>query len=488
MTNLLYGDFRIIENKQFVDLSSLKALQLTSSFSHFDSDIKRLDRFFRIAALQSSREVIIYRQEIIKDFTDIPPLLPRLFDSFNRAFEYYTSYSDVKKQFYSDSSRRPGGGKVIDFLAETAWWLKKLIILQNEIHDLLVSSPVKSDGLCHFRNHLSKTVGSAEYNELLQILTLFESKNAFMSCGALEIQLSDGANMSAKYILPDDKKPDGYKPAGLKRLFKKKKDNADFEIGKVKVDEKLFDDPSFSSSFARPIIDELSQIIKSVHSEFSDNFAALEFYDVAVAYVNYLVKHGIDFCYPQLNEAVEISNLKDLYLLTVLQNQTVVPNDFCFKSGKNGILIVGENGSGKTVYLRSVASSFILTNAGLPVPAADAAVDLPAGIFVMMASSERDLERAGRGGRFESEVSDLAEFLHNVESGSFVFLNEVFQSTSYDEGAEALYSVLNHFSNKRVKWILVTHLEDMIKMFDGDYSVNIQKTAPEDGFKFFAAT
>ena len=484
MTDLLYGDFRIPENKRFIDLNSLKALQVTNSFSHFYSDIKRLDRFFRIAALQSSREVIIYRQEIIKDFTDIPLLLSKLFDTFKKAFEYYNSYTDVKKQYYSDTSRRPGGGKVIDFLAETAWWLKKLIILQNEIYDLLASSPVKSDGLCNFRNHLSKTVGSAEYNDLLKILSLLESKNAFLTGGALEIRLSDGANMSAKYILPDEKKPDDSKSAGIKKFFKKKKDNADFESGKIRIDANLFDDPSFVSSFARPIIEELSQIIKSVYSGFSDNYAALEFYDVAAAYVNYMKSHGIDFCYSKLGESTVISDLKDLYLLTVLQNQTVIPNDFLFKNGKKGVLIIGENGSGKTVYLRSAASSYLLTNAGLPIPAKSAVICLPAGIFVMMASSERDLERTGHGGRFESEVSDLADFINNVEVGSFVFLNEVFQSTSYDEGATALYSVLNHFSEKGAKWTVVTHLERIITMFECDDSVDIQKTALTDKFKF----
>ena len=485
MIDLLYGECDAFEKKQFVDLSSLKALRIKDSFSHFYSDINRLDRFFRIAALQSSLELITYRQAIIKDFSNTPLLLSKLFDSFNKAFEYYTSYTDVKKQFYSDSSRRPGGVKVIDFLTETAWWLKKLLILQNEIYDLLAASPVRSDGLCKFRDHLSETVRSAEYHDLLKILTLLESKNVFLSGGELEIQLSDGANMSAKYILPDTERNDDPKPSGIKRLFKRKKDTANPYLNdKIRIDSNLFEEPSFSVSFAGPITEELSLIIKSVYSELSDNMKALEFYDVTLAYVNYLTHHNIDFCYPQFGSDTWISDLKDLYLLTVTQDRFIVPNDFRFANYNNGSLIIGENGSGKTVYLRSIASSYLLANAGLPIPAASAVIDFPAGIFVMMASSERDLERVGQGGRFESEVSDLAQFVHSVESGSFVFLNEIFQSTSYGEGAEALYSVLDHFSNKRVKWVLVTHLEQIITMFDGDNSVNIQKTAKEDGFRF----
>lgn len=484
MTDLLYGDYGAPDNKRFADISSLKALQITNTFSHFYSDYKKLERFFRIAVLKSDSDVIIYRQTIIKDFTGIPLLLPRLFDLFNKVNEYYTSYTDVKKQFYSDSSRRPGGGKVLDFLVETAWWLKKLLILQNEIYDFLAKSPLRSDGLCKFRDDLSATVNSAEYHDLLEILTRLESKNVFMTKGELQIRLSDGANMSAKYVLPDNEKDDGKKPTGFKRFFKKKKDDADISYGKVKIDENLFSDPSFVSSFARPMIDELSFIIKSIHTEFSNNMAALEFYDVAVSYVNYLTEHGIAFCYPELGETTEISDLKDLYLLTALNVQAVVPNDFSFKDGKSGILIIGENGSGKTVYLRSAAASYLLTNAGLPIPAEYAVINMPSEIFVMMASSERDLERVGHGGRFESEVSELSDFVHKVNDGSVVFLNEIFQSTAYDEGAAALCAIIKHLSNKCVKWVLVTHLEQMITMFEGEDSVIIQRTAKEDGFRF----
>ncbi len=484
MTDLLYGDFRVPENKQFAYQSSLKSLQIADTFSHFYSDFKKLDRFFYIAALQSDREVIAYRQQIIKDFSGIPGLLSKLSMLLNKAVEYNTSYTDVKRQYYSDITRRPRGGGMIDFLSETAWWLKKLLLLQKDVFDLLASSPVGSDGLCGLRDDLSKTVKSAEYNELLMILTRLESKTSFMTGGALEIHLSDGANMSAKYVLPDGKKPDDPEPSGIRRFFKRKKDNTDISYGKVKIDADLFEDPSFTSSFARPMIDELARIIKSVYSEFSNDLSALEFYDVAISYVDYLTEHGIAFCYPRLGEETEISDLKDLYLLAALRDETVVPNDFCFKSENDGILIIGENGSGKTVYLRSVASSYLLTNAGLPIPAASAVIDLPKGIFVMMASSERNLERVVQGGRFESEVSDLSQFVHNVSDGSFVFLNEVFQSTSYDEGASALYSVLKHFSKKRVKWMLVTHLEQMIAMFEGEDTVTIQKTAKKDGFRF----
>lgn len=485
MIDLLYGDFDIQKNRKFVDPGSLESMRIEHSFLRLYSDRKKLDRFLRIASLGSSLEVITYRQAIIKDFANAPTLLSKLFVLLNKASEYYTSYNDAKKQYYSDKTMHPGGGHAVDFLSETAWWLKKLLILYNEIYGLLSGSPVASDGLCAFKNELSDIVNAPEYNEMLKILTLLESKNDLMTSGALEIQLFTYANMSVRYILPSEKKSENSKKSILKSLFKKIKDNNKLLSSRgVRIDAKLFENHSFTASFARPVADKLSLIIKSVYSEITYNLAALEFYDAALSYVKYLKEHGIDFCYPRFGENTVISGLRDLYLLTDKQGQQVIPNDFRFANDRNGTLITGENGSGKTVYLRSIASSCLLTNAGLPIPASDAVIALPAGIFVMMASSERKLERDGQGGRFESEVSDLARFVHNVEDGSFVFLNEVFQSTSYEDGAAALYSVLKHFSTKHVKWILVTHFEQMISMFNGDDSVNIQKTALKDGFRF----
>ena len=52
----------------------------------------------------------------------------------------------------------------------------------------------------------------------------------------------------------------------------------------------------------------------------------------------------------------------------------------------------------------------------------------------------------------------------DLKPGSLVFLNETFQSTAYDEGAEGLSHLLKYFSRCGIRWILVTHLRQLKKM------------------------
>ena len=58
--------------------------------------------------------------------------------------------------------------------------------------------------------------------------------------------------------------------------------------------------------------------------------------------------------------------------------------------------------------------------------------------------------------------------VNNLKKGALVFLNETFQSTAYAEGAEGLYNLLKHFSALNIRWVLVSHLRQIEKMFDSN--------------------
>ena len=63
----------------------------------------------------------------------------------------------------------------------------------------------------------------------------------------------------------------------------------------------------------------------------------------------------------------------------------------------------------------------------------------------------------------------------NLKPGAMVFLNETFQSTSYDEGASGLADILDYFSRNRIRWILVSHLKQLLNHFS-DNEVSLIRT------------
>ena len=88
-------------------------------------------------------------------------------------------------------------------------------------------------------------------------------------------------------------------------------------------------------------------------------------------------------------------------------------------------------------------------------------------------------------GRFESEVKEVASIVNNIEPHSLVLFNETFQTTSYDEGKDAIYTILLLLTKINSQFIFVTHLTGLfdsmmggVKMLETDSDENKYKLKP----------
>ena len=136
-------------------------------------------------------------------------------------------------------------------------------------------------------------------------------------------------------------------------------------------------------------------------------------------------------------------------------------------AGVPGILITGENNSGKTVYLRSVGTAQLLFQAGLPVPCESARMRIFSAVYTCYAAAEKEFVSGNDAGRFEQEVRVLSQLAERIQPNSLLLLNEVFQTTAYSEGAEGLYHILNYFTRHGVNFIAVTHLKELVLLYGG---------------------
>ena len=153
-------------------------------------------------------------------------------------------------------------------------------------------------------------------------------------------------------------------------------------------------------------------------------------------------------------------------------------------AGVPGILITGENNSGKTVYLRSVGMAQLLFQAGLPVPCESARMRIFSAVHTCYAAAEKEFVSGNDAGRFEQEVRVLSQLAERIQPNSLLLLNEVFQTTSYSEGAEGLYHILNYFTRHGVNFIAVTHLKELVPLYGG--RIRHLVTAP--GYRIEVAT
>ena len=137
----------------------------------------------------------------------------------------------------------------------------------------------------------------------------------------------------------------------------------------------------------------------------------------------------------------------------------ICPNSFLKKNSDGGVLVIGENNTGKTVYTRSLGISQIMAQSGMMVTAHSADIRIMKQIITCYASKE---SHEFDGGRFETEVRALKYILDKADDDTFIIVNEIFQSTAYDEGCDALYNVLSYMTYSGISWICVSHFIELI--------------------------
>lgn len=256
-------------------------------------------------------------------------------------------------------------------------------------------------------------------------------------------------------------------------------------------------DSDWAFETAAKAVQETDRYLSGFLRAIIDKFSALEnelyFYKAALQYIHRFDERNVKYVYPEFRDAAEnlidIKNLSDLLLLTESMSVlSVVPNDVYFKSGggeTSGILVTGKNNSGKTVYLRSVGTAVLLAQCGLPIPCASAVISVRNRIFTTFAAAEGELIPLSSAGRFEEEVVVLSRIIDNIVPSSLLLMNETFQTTAYDEGAEGMYHILNYLAAMGCGFIFVTHLLKLKELYGPESSVEILKTSdsPQTRYK-----
>ena len=142
-----------------------------------------------------------------------------------------------------------------------------------------------------------------------------------------------------------------------------------------------------------------------------------------------------------------------------------VPNE-CRLDGERRqiLLLTGPNMGGKSTYLRQVALSVLLAQAGSFVPAARAEVGLVDRLFTRVGASDR----LGAGeSTFMVEMRETAEILRSATSRSLVMLDELGRGTATYDGLALAWAVtefLHETGGPRPRTIFATHYHELTQL------------------------
>ena len=459
-------------------------LSLDRSFSHICADVKKREYFLSVVSdLTNDKNEILYRQEVIKDFETNPALLEQLVSLSTRFEELrITQKTAGKDEYRLNATGTASSATAKNILQTQALCLKRALLFIKAYGELLNKYVLQSQGLKNLYSACKEMYESPDFTKLINFCSKYEN----FSAGGywdFKVSLNGEGHIEAcelidhRYIHVTDpeRKKKGFS------LFKKAEETA-YPCQRLSpVQDGLYERLAVSA------LSDLSGAFAKISEQIFEKYGVigreLIFYDVALKYIQALSGKEVPVRYPTFTEdqSIKVRNLYDLYLLMSRLNPSdVIRNDFVLSKDNGGLLVFGNNGSGKTVYLRSIGTMQILAQAGLPIPCESAEITLFSQLTTQFSEAEKEFCEGNDAGRFEQEVRELAAMVDTLKEGSLVFLNETFQSTAYAEGAEGLYHLLKHFSALSIRWILVSHLRQLEEMFDNN-EATILHTA--EGYK-----
>lgn len=417
-----------------------------------------------------------FRQDILQDILQNPQLLPDLNRLFKRYDTIGADWKEMRANVYSfgvSVSERALLEFTFSQLQVTAKFAKMIIGYYFSLNEILVQYTFKSEGLRAIQSYCADMIANSSLQEIVDIASHFLHYTPENYEFSVSTAVDDGFRLRMSALC--DALDLTVKPKGnvIKRYLDKRRE-AEKAPPETAIRDELPEDADFMLNEAIfRMYTVLTDITNHVYDQLFGLSRELMFYDAAVAYCAKIQAHGMTACMPTVLDAsrdvFDAHNIYDFLLLSEgLSGSQIVSNDIYMDPDCDGILIRGNNSSGKTVYLRSLGVAQLFAQAGLPVCAASAKISIRDGVFTQFSSAEREFKVGDTAGRFEGEVQCIAHIMDRLRPHALVLLNETFQTTAYAEGTVAIYDILSILPRTHAKFVFVTHLTHLYELCDPD--------------------
>ncbi len=175
-----------------------------------------------------------------------------------------------------------------------------------------------------------------------------------------------------------------------------------------------------------------------------------------------------EYCKPKLYNMGEkdgILRIKDGRhpIVESLIEEEFISNDTLLNfSDSSMAVLTGPNMSGKSTYIRQVASIVLLAQIGSFVPAKEMELSLVDRIFTRVGASD-DLSR-GRS-TFMVEMDEAANIVNNATRFSLIVLDEVGRGTSTYDGVSIAWALAEYLVNDvKARTLFATHYHELLKL------------------------
>ncbi len=487
---LLYPDKDYVKTDNKETYSDLWYTTIVNHLCVYDKYIKEIYQF-PISLMTTDKNVIYYRQNILRDFIKNREVLVNL----------YQFIQELLQEFYNDRFELQSKHITESFNATKRISKKLLMALENmnryytKYKDLF-----KSEGLKSYVDRFLNTFSLDYIEKLNQVFLHLEFPKGYYVLGSLDerLELSNLKIYDEISSIKEQKKklePTGVQLRNKISMFKTY--DVDIKEDKEWKHKKVIENPHAIASaeidymhFTDKILLELApsicNLVNDVVEYLKKSREEMAFYIGAINLYDKLIAKGMPICTPKVSDTTKFmcDGLYDVALALESTNP-VVGNTL----DKTSMItyISGANQGGKTTFLRSYGQAIIMMQLGLFV----AGKAFESNTFTSLHTHfNKEEDKSMESGKLDEELKRLDGIMDNVKRGSLILFNESFQSTSEREGSQIAFDIIRALYEKGVSTMSVSHMYHLFYLLD-DYFKNdevyyLRATRDDSGTRSYA--
>ncbi|MDO4197389.1 MAG: Smr/MutS family protein [Erysipelotrichaceae bacterium] len=204
------------------------------------------------------------------------------------------------------------------------------------------------------------------------------------------------------------------------------------------------------------ILHQLSYMVASVKEDYERNFESLVCLNVIFAKASYgYLNSGT------IAQFVEGCNFDFTDLChPLIDPNTVVSNNYRLIEPYKGIVISGSNTGGKTVSLKAIGLSVLMSYLGIPVICSEAKIPFYSHIYVDMDDNQSIADSLST---FSAHISNIDCILQQADKRSMILIDELISGTDPKEAQAISLAILEKIKEIGSTFIITTHFDDIKK-------------------------
>uniref|UniRef100_A0AAV1T9Z9 DNA mismatch repair proteins mutS family domain-containing protein n=1 Tax=Peronospora matthiolae TaxID=2874970 RepID=A0AAV1T9Z9_9STRA len=207
----------------------------------------------------------------------------------------------------------------------------------------------------------------------------------------------------------------------------------------------------------REILEELTVALLEYEGSIHEMTWIMSYLDCLISFAS--CAKSFNFTRPQINESSTFKATQARHPLQELLVEHYIPNDVFLDSTQSLKIVTGQNGSGKSVYLKMVGIIQYMAQVGSFVPADMAEIGLVTKIFTRIQSMESVTVSQSS---FTIDCNQMAWMLNHGDGRSLFLVDEFGKGTAELDGIALLSSIINYLarcsvSTGRPRVVVTTH-------------------------------